>query len=73
MQRVMFSIPIRVAKNTIHTIETKQKGPATSCIDQGKEKIEQNGVLFTFSAFEGTNNGTNVQCGQIPTIYFRLG
>ena len=73
--RVMFSIPVEILPDFHYTASSLLNGPdsyyGTSGIQKQTIKPEASAeITFNFSYSSGCNNGTSVEDGQIPEIYF---
>ncbi|GAM20883.1 hypothetical protein SAMD00019534_040580 [Acytostelium subglobosum LB1] len=75
IQRIDFTEPFQLRAGDYVSIYTKISGPSSSSGYKGKDSVNAEGVNFKFSTTHitnGTDNGTSVQSGQIPVIYFQF-
>lgn len=73
--RVNFKQPVEIQPNMSHTACVTMKGVDSYYGAQGKsivsiEAENKSKVTFTFQYSSGCNNGTSVEDGQIPELYF---
>lgn len=68
----MFAQPISIKAKTWHIISAKISGPSSDCGASGKPTVECEDVTFTFRNSMISNNGTDVNVGQIPELYYQL-
>ena len=70
---VHFDRPFRIAANKYYTaslsLRDTQSGHAG---EKGMSCVDSNGITFNFKKSHESSNGTNVNCGQIPEILYRL-
>lgn len=69
---LMFETPIDIlAGNTYSLVSEFLGGPSTYHGHNGKAKVLVNEeITFEFSKCEGAENGTDIELGQFPEIYF---
>ncbi|CAD6193419.1 unnamed protein product [Caenorhabditis auriculariae] len=69
---LLFTQPIIIQANQWHVVSAKISGPSSDCGAAGKPIVECEGVSFTFRNSVVSNNGTDVNVGQIPELYYKL-
>uniref|UniRef100_A0A8R1DYZ2 RCR-type E3 ubiquitin transferase n=1 Tax=Caenorhabditis japonica TaxID=281687 RepID=A0A8R1DYZ2_CAEJA len=69
---LLFSQPIVIQPNQWHVVSAKISGPSSDCGANGRHSIECDGVTFQFRNSVVSNNGTDVNVGQIPELYYQL-
>jgi len=67
---VLFNYPVRLKAGKAYKIISLIKGPRSWYGEEGKRSVECNQVQFTFSTFDGNNNGTDHTRGQFPAFLF---
>ncbi|CAL2043031.1 unnamed protein product [Caenorhabditis brenneri] len=69
---LLFSQPIVIQPNHWHVVSAKISGPSSDCGANGKSHVDCDGVVFQFRNSIVSNNGTDVNVGQIPELYYQL-
>ncbi|CAB3398193.1 unnamed protein product [Caenorhabditis bovis] len=69
---LLFSQTIVIQPNQWHVVSAKISGPSSDCGANGKHTVECDGVIFSFRNSIVSNNGTDVNVGQIPELYYQL-
>ncbi|EFO87594.1 CRE-RPM-1 protein [Caenorhabditis remanei] len=69
---LLFSQPIVIQPNHWHVVSAKISGPSSDCGAGGKHLVECDGVSFQFRNSVVSNNGTDVNVGQIPELYYQV-
>lgn len=69
---LLFSQPIVIQPNHWHVVSAKISGPSSDCGANGKRHVECDGVTFQFRKSAVSNNGTDVDVGQIPELYYQI-
>ncbi|ULT86357.1 hypothetical protein L3Y34_006204 [Caenorhabditis briggsae] len=69
---LLFSQPIVIQPNHWHVVSAKISGPSSDCGANGKHHVECDGVTFQFRNSVVSNNGTDVNVGQIPELYYQV-
>ncbi|CAI2353362.1 unnamed protein product [Caenorhabditis sp. 36 PRJEB53466] len=69
---LLFSQPIVIQPNQWHVVSAKISGPSSDCGANGKHLVDCDGVTFQFRNSVVSNNGTDVNVGQIPELYYQL-
>uniref|UniRef100_A0A1I7UJB5 DOC domain-containing protein n=1 Tax=Caenorhabditis tropicalis TaxID=1561998 RepID=A0A1I7UJB5_9PELO len=69
---LLFSQPIVIQPSHWHVVSAKISGPSSDCGANGKPLVECDGVTFQFKNSVVSNNGTDVNVGQIPELYYQV-
>ncbi|XP_071950592.1 E3 ubiquitin-protein ligase MYCBP2-like isoform X2 [Antedon mediterranea] len=70
---VLFDEPVPLTSGHWYTITAKISGPSSDCGSSGQPSVTtEDQVVFTFKSSRKTNNGTDVNAGQIPQILYRF-
>ncbi|XP_033112056.1 E3 ubiquitin-protein ligase MYCBP2-like [Anneissia japonica] len=70
---VLFDEPVPLTSGHWYTITAKISGPSSDCGSSGQASVTtEDQVVFTFKSSKKTNNGTDVNAGQIPQVLYRL-
>lgn len=69
---LLFSQPIVIQPNQWHVVSAKISGPSSDCGAAGKHVVDCDGVSFQFRNSVVSNNGTDLNVGQIPELYYQL-
>ncbi|EFA75279.1 RING zinc finger-containing protein [Heterostelium album PN500] len=73
IHRIDLPEPFQLGANEIMTVFTKISGPSSSSGYKGKESASAEGVNFKFMTSRvNSDNGTSLNSGQIPTIFFQF-
>lgn len=71
--QILFDEPVLIQANRWYVITTSFNGPSSDCGSYGSAFIstpEQ--VIFQFKSSKLSNNGTDVNCGQIPELLYKV-
>lgn len=68
--KISFKEPIEISPNISHTICTTIQGPDSYYGAKGLRKVVSGKTTFHFIYNAGNNNGTSVEDGQIPELYY---
>ncbi|KJH46711.1 PHR domain protein [Dictyocaulus viviparus] len=69
---LMLAQPVIMKANHWHVFSAKISGPSSDCGATGRRVVECNDdVIFTFRNSAISNNGTDVNVGQIPELYYQ--
>ncbi|VDM77452.1 unnamed protein product [Strongylus vulgaris] len=69
----MLAQPVLMKANHWHVVSAKISGPSSDCGATGRRVVECDDVTFTFRNSAISNNGTDVNVGQIPELYYQYG
>ncbi|VDK46434.1 unnamed protein product [Cylicostephanus goldi] len=69
---LMLAQPVLVKANHWHVVSAKISGPSSDCGATGRRVVECDDVVFTFRNSAISNNGTDVNVGQIPELYYQV-
>ncbi|WKY12527.1 hypothetical protein Q1695_003815 [Nippostrongylus brasiliensis] len=69
---LMLAQPVLMKANHWHVISAKISGPSSDCGATGRRVVECDDVTFTFRNSAISNNGTDVNVGQIPELYYQV-
>uniref|UniRef100_A0A8L8Q1Q6 TNFR-Cys domain-containing protein n=1 Tax=Heligmosomoides polygyrus TaxID=6339 RepID=A0A8L8Q1Q6_HELPZ len=69
---LMLAQPVLMKANHWHVVSAKISGPSSDCGATGRRVVECDDVTFTFRNSAISNNGTDVNVGQIPELYYQV-
>lgn len=70
---ILLSNPVHISSKKWYSICAKISGPSSDCGSLGKTTIStDDNVIFKFKSTKKSNNGTDINSGQIPSILYRL-
>ncbi|XP_064637403.1 E3 ubiquitin-protein ligase MYCBP2-like isoform X3 [Lineus longissimus] len=70
---ILFDEPIPLQANSWYCSWARVSGPSSDCGSSGQYSIvTEDQVVFKFKSSKKSNNGTDVNAGQIPQILYRL-
>uniref|UniRef100_A0A0K0DKU3 PHR domain-containing protein n=1 Tax=Angiostrongylus cantonensis TaxID=6313 RepID=A0A0K0DKU3_ANGCA len=70
---LMLAQPVFMRANHWHVVSAKISGPSSDCGATGRRVVESSDdVIFTFRNSAISNNGTDVNVGQIPELYYQV-
>ncbi|KAM8976197.1 E3 ubiquitin-protein ligase MYCBP2 isoform 3-T3 [Pelodytes ibericus] len=70
---MMFDEPVLLQASWWYVAWARVSGPSSDCGSHGQASITtDDGVLFLFKSSKKSNNGTDVNAGQIPQLLYRL-
>ncbi|KAJ1346815.1 hypothetical protein KIN20_001718 [Parelaphostrongylus tenuis] len=70
---LMLAQPVLMRANHWHVVSAKISGPSSDCGATGRRVVEcSDDVIFTFRNSAISNNGTDVNVGQIPELYYQV-
>ncbi|EYC22759.1 hypothetical protein Y032_0016g2930 [Ancylostoma ceylanicum] len=69
---LMLAQPVLMKANHWHVVSAKISGPSSDCGATGRRIVECDDVTFTFRNSAISNNGTDVNVGQIPELYYQV-
>ncbi|XP_076385847.1 MYC binding protein highwire isoform X12 [Megachile rotundata] len=70
---ILFDEPIALQANRWYVAWTKVSGPSSDCGNGGQSMVAaKNQVMFYFKSSKRSNNGTDVNAGQIPQLLYRI-
>ncbi|XP_062904556.1 E3 ubiquitin-protein ligase MYCBP2 isoform X16 [Mobula hypostoma] len=70
---MMFDEPVLLQAGWCYVAWARVSGPSSDCGSHGQASITtDDGVVFQFKSSKKSNNGTDVNAGQIPQLLYRL-
>lgn len=73
IHNVVFQKPVNVLAGRWYLIWVKVSGPSSDCGSNGQNVVVgDDQVVFTFKSSKKSNNGTDINSGQIPSIQYRI-
>ena len=70
---VMFEEPVQVVAGKWYVAWARVSGPSSDCGSSGQgQVITEEQIMFTFKSSKKSNNGTDVNAGQIPQLLYRV-
>uniref|UniRef100_UPI0001986806 E3 ubiquitin-protein ligase MYCBP2 n=1 Tax=Mus musculus TaxID=10090 RepID=UPI0001986806 len=70
---MMFDEPVLLQAGWWYVAWARVSGPSSDCGSHGQASITtDDGVIFQFKSSKKSNNGTDVNAGQIPQLLYRL-
>lgn len=73
IHNIMFQKPVNVVAGKWYLLWVKVSGPSSDCGSSGQNiVVGDDQVVFTFKSSKKSNNGTDINSGQIPTILYRV-
>ncbi|XP_041127844.1 E3 ubiquitin-protein ligase MYCBP2-like [Polyodon spathula] len=70
---MMFDEPVLLQSGWWYVAWARVSGPSSDCGSYGLATITtDDGVVFQFKSSKKSNNGTDVNAGQIPQLLYRL-
>ncbi|XP_029113894.1 E3 ubiquitin-protein ligase MYCBP2 isoform X4 [Scleropages formosus] len=70
---MMFEEPVLLQQGWWYVAWARVSGPSSDCGSHGQSTITtDDGVVFQFKSSKKSNNGTDVNAGQIPQLLYRL-
>ena len=66
--KVFVTDPILLEANQLYTIEADRTGPLSFYGGSGKSDLEMDGITMKYVSYDGPNNGTCCNMGQIPQV-----
>jgi RCR-type E3 ubiquitin transferase len=73
IHNVMFPKPVNIVAGKWYLIWVKVSGPSSDCGSSGQNiVVGDDQVVFTFKSSKKSNNGTDINSGQIPSILYRV-
>lgn len=69
----MFQKPVNIVAGKWYLLWVKVCGPSSDCGSSGQNiVVGEDQVIFTFKSSKKSNNGTDINSGQIPSILYRV-
>lgn len=69
----MFQKPVNIVAGKWYLLWVKISGPSSDCGSSGQNiVVGEDQVVFTFKSSKKSNNGTDINSGQIPSILYRV-
>jgi E3 ubiquitin-protein ligase MYCBP2 len=70
---VLFEEPVQIAAGRWYVAWARVSGPSSDCGSSGQSQVlTEDQVQFAFKSSKKSNNGTDVNAGQIPQILYRV-
>ena len=70
---IMFEEPVQVVAGKWYVAWARVSGPSSDCGSSGQGQVTtEEQILFTFKSSKKSNNGTDVNAGQIPQLLYRV-
>ena len=65
--------PVPITAGKWYVAWARVSGPSSDCGSSGQEQVTtEEQIMFTFKSSKKSNNGTDVNAGQIPQLLFRV-
>ena len=73
IHNILFQKPVNVVAGKWYLIWVKVSGPSSDCGSSGQNiVVGDDQVVFTFKSSKKSNNGTDINSGQLPSIQYRV-
>jgi RCR-type E3 ubiquitin transferase len=73
IHNIMFQKPVNIVAGKWYLLWVKVSGPSSDCGSSGQNiVVGDDQVVFTFKSSKKSNNGTDINSGQIPSIIYRV-
>lgn len=73
IHNIMFQKPVNVVAGKWYLLWVKVSGPSSDCGSSGQNiVVGDDQVVFTFKSSKKSNNGTDINSGQVPSILYRV-
>lgn len=73
IHNIMFQKPVNIVAGKWYLLWVKVSGPSSDCGSSGQNiVVGDDQVVFTFKSSKKSNNGTDINSGQIPSILYRV-
>ncbi|XP_063987126.1 E3 ubiquitin-protein ligase MYCBP2 isoform X2 [Diachasmimorpha longicaudata] len=70
---ILFEEPVQLLANRWYVAWARVSGPSSDCGSGGQAMVTaEDNVMFYFKSSKKTNNGTDVNAGQIPQLLYRV-
>jgi len=70
---IMFEEPVPITAGKWYVAWARVSGPSSDCGSSGQGQVTtEEQIMFTFKSSKKSNNGTDVNAGQIPQLLFRI-
>ena len=70
---IMFEEPVPITAGKWYVAWARVSGPSSDCGSSGQGQVTtEEQIMFTFKSSKKSNNGTDVNAGQIPQLLFRV-
>ncbi|KAG0697770.1 E3 ubiquitin-protein ligase MYCBP2 [Chionoecetes opilio] len=70
---MLFDDPVQVQANKWYVAWARVSGPSSDCGSSGQSMVTtEDQVIFYFKSSKKSNNGTDVNAGQIPQLMYRI-
>ena len=73
IHNITFQKPVNIVAGKWYVLWVKVSGPSSDCGSSGQNiVVGDDQVVFTFKSSKKSNNGTDINSGQIPSILYRV-
>lgn len=73
IHNILFQKPVNIVAGKWYLLWVKVSGPSSDCGSSGQNiVVGDDQVVFTFKSSKKSNNGTDINSGQIPSILYRV-
>ena len=73
IHNIVFQKPVNVVAGKWYLLWVKVSGPSSDCGSSGQNiVVGDDQVVFTFKSSKKSNNGTDINSGQVPSILYRV-
>lgn len=73
IHNIIFQKPVNIVAGKWYLLWVKVSGPSSDCGSSGQNiVVGDDQVVFTFKSSKKSNNGTDINSGQIPSILYRV-
>lgn len=73
IHNIIFQKPVSVVAGKWYLLWVKVSGPSSDCGSSGQNiVVGDDQVVFTFKSSKKSNNGTDINSGQVPSILYRV-
>ncbi|XP_069365103.1 E3 ubiquitin-protein ligase MYCBP2 isoform X3 [Maniola hyperantus] len=69
---LMFESPVPIATNKWYVVSATINGPSSDCGSSGHAMVINDDIGFHFKTSKKSNNGTDVNAGQIPCLLYNI-
>ena len=70
---IMFEDPVQIVAGKWYVAWARVSGPSSDCGSSGQGQVStEDQIMFTFKSSKKSNNGTDVNAGQIPQLLYRV-
>lgn len=73
IHNISFQKPVNIVAGKWYLLWVKVSGPSSDCGSSGQNiVVGEDQVVFTFKSSKKSNNGTDINSGQLPSIFYRV-